>query len=324
MNNARLVIDQEVHTALETGAPVVALESAVITHGLPKAPWERPLRVDWDAWRHDQPVNLETARLMHASVRESGAIPAQIAVIDGAFRIGLEDDELAALAGADAQKVSAATLGCAMALGHTAGTTVSATLVACTAVSPAIRLFATGGIGGVHRGWQRQPDFSADLSALARHPVCVVCSGAKSILDLPATLAVLDGSGVPVVGYGTDSLPRFVAQADPGITLPARVDDTEMVAATCTAHWTLGSKQAVVLANPTPEAFALDEEEVERHTIAVHAEAEERDIGGEAMTPFLLDAIARATQGRSLEANIALLSSNARLAAEVACTIASS
>ncbi len=317
---AAIEVHPEVDEALRAGAAVVALESAVLTTGMPRQALGRVPggAAGWDA---GQPAALELARLLDRTVREAGAVPAIVAVIDGVLRIGLDEASLRKLAAPGASgKASARDLALALAGGRTAGTTVSGTLFACgTPAGGAIRVLATGGIGGVHRRWTEAPDVSADLRQLALTPACVVASGVKSFLDAPATLAVLEALGVPVLAFGTDRLPRFYGAGTQGLPAPARLDTVEAVAAVCAMQWHgLGSAAGVLLANPVDERFALGEVEMEQAIAAAEAEARRRAVTGSALTPFLLDAIVRATGGRALDANVALLEANARLAARLA------
>jgi pseudouridine-5'-phosphate glycosidase len=328
----------EVEDALKRGGAVVALESAVITSGLPRqplphtskfraavrAPGQSPALTDWN-WQ--SPVNLELARAMERTVRSAGAIPATIAIIEGELCIGLHDDELVMLATEQSGgKASVADMAPLMSRGATAGTTVSATLQACILAQsrisdPKSRIdcFATGGIGGVHHHWQRLPDISADMRQIASIPVCVVCSGAKSILDLPATLEALETLGVPAIGHRTDDFPQFFSRGDGKLKLLHRVDDAASAARICAAHWrSLQSRTGILLCNPPPQDFALVPGEIESILGAAEQAAVDRRITGPARTPILLAEVARLTGGRSLDANIALLVSNARLAAEVA------
>jgi pseudouridine-5'-phosphate glycosidase len=326
---------------LADGIPVVALESAVITAGLPREPVKLSSRLQIDGWRANQPINLELARAMERTVRSAGAVPATVAVVDGSLCIGLSEHEIERLA-SDPNAGKAAITD----LAHTltpafsqrergtinAGTTVSATLAACALtqspprpLTPApshpscIRVFATGGIGGVHRDWRKAPDISADLRAIASTPVCVVCSGAKSILDLPATLEMLEALNVPVLGYRTHLFPQFQSTGTSDLRVRLRVDDPQRAAQICRTHWeTLHSQTGIVLANPVPEAFAVDAVEMTLADDAAERLARQHDINGPLRTPFLLNEIARLTENRSLEANLALLVNNARLAAEVA------
>ncbi|MHC5115248.1 MAG: pseudouridine-5'-phosphate glycosidase [Planctomycetota bacterium] len=312
-------VSTEVAAALGEGRPVVALESAVLTHGLPRSPLEPALAPDDADWDHGGATNMETMRAMLRAVRAGGATPAAIAVIDGVLTVGADEPALARLSDDDAAlKTSTTNLAHVIATGASAGTTVSATLTACRSAS--IRVLATGGIGGVHPGFGTRPDVSADLPELACTPTCVVCSGAKSILDGPATLELLETLGVPVVGYGTDTCPRFHARAWPGLTLGQRADDPESVARLCRAQWEdLGLARGIVLASPVPEAYALGDDELDA---AIGAAERDADAPGAARTPALLAELARSSGGRSLRANIALLVANAGVAADVASALA--
>lgn len=290
-----------VATALSRGAPVVALESTVITHGLP--------------W----PANLETAQAMERVVREAGATPATVALLGGEIRVGLGDNELERLArqGGAARKVSRRDLGLAVARGEDGGTTVAATMWA--AHRAGIAVFATGGIGGVHR---RHPfDVSADLPELARTPVLVVCAGAKAILDLPLTLEWLETHGVPVLGWQTDEFPAFYSR-DSGLPVDGRVADAAEVAAFWRAQRRLGLGGAL-LTVPVPQAFAEPSAEVERAIAEALDAADAAGVRGRAVTPFLLERVSTLTEGASQRANRALLENNARVAAEVATAMAS-
>jgi len=309
-----------VQAALDAGRPVVALESAVITAGLPRTQVKEAATLRIAGWRDGQPCNLELARAMQRTVRENSAVPATIAVIDGSLRIGLDDADLVRLAAdPQAKKASITNLASCIQSGANAGTTVSATFAACRLTSPPIRVFATGGIGGVHRGWTTAPDISADLYALAQSQVAVVCSGAKSILDLPATLEYLESLGVPIVGYRTTVFPQFVCLGDDRLNLSQHVDDVTALATICRTHWeTLRQTSAVLAANPVPQDHAMEPNELERAVQLAEDLAQKRGIMGAARTPFLLQQIAEATQYRSLLANIALLLSNAKLAAALA------
>lgn len=291
----------EVAAALRTGAPVVALESTIITHGMP------------------HPQNAETARAVEAEVRAAGAVPATIAVIDGRCRVGLEPEALERLAAARAtHKASRRDLGVAVAQGLTAGTTVAATMY--LAARAGIRLFATGGIGGVHRGGEASLDISADLLELARSPVAVVCAGCKSILDIGRTLEVLETQGVPVIGYSTHEFPAFYAR-ESGHRVDHRCDSPETLAAVITARQRLGESGGVLIANPIAPEYALPHGEIDAATETALRQAETEGISGKAVTPFLLSRVLDLTGGRSLAANIALVRGNARLAAQVAVAL---
>ncbi|RUL88766.1 pseudouridine-5'-phosphate glycosidase [Tautonia sociabilis] len=289
----------EVAEALERGGPVVALESTLIAHGLPR------------------PTNLEVARRAEQEVRAAGAVPATIAVIGGRLRIGLSDAELDRLAGRDGVlKAGRRDLAPAISAGRDAATTVSATLW--IARRAGIPVFATGGLGGVHRGAAESFDISTDLDELARADGClVVCSGAKTILDLPATLEALETRGVLVVGYRTGEWPAFTERGS-GLPLEHRVESAEQAAALVAAHRSLGVPGAVVLAQPVPEAEAVAAGRMESGLSSALAEARRRKIVGKALTPFLLGRIHEGSGGESLTANAALIVENAALAARVA------
>ena len=297
---AWLTLAPEVRDALENGRAVVALESTVITHGLPR------------------PVNLETAAALEAEVRSAGATPATAAVLDGVIRLGLNSAELETLAlGAGTIKVSRADLGRAMAQGLTGGTTVAATMIVAHAVG--VRVFATGGIGGVHRG--DSGDVSADLPELARTPVAVVCAGAKAILDLPRTLEWLETAGVPVIGWGTDTFPAFFSRSS-GLPLVSCVGSAREAAAVLFAHWDIGLNSGALLCVPCPEAEAVPYPDVEALLVQAEVEAAEAGVRGKALTPFLLGRLAEWSSGRTLTANLALLRQNARVGAKVAIALA--
>ncbi len=291
------VLGEEAKVALK---PFVALESALISHGLP------------------YPKNLETAQAMEKIVREGGATPATIGIIGGEPRVGLSLEELKRLAeGQGVRKVSLRDLPVAVARRWDGGTTVSATLYLAHKVG--IRVLATGGIGGVHRGkgW----DISADLLALVGIPLVVVCSGAKAILDLPATLEWLETSGVPVIGYGTDEFPAFYSRSS-GLSLEQRVDTPQEVAEIARARDELGLSTAILLAVPVPEKDEVPSSFVEEALAKALEMAEVQDVRGAALTPFLLGRLNELTKGATLRANIALLKHNARVAAGVAQALA--
>jgi pseudouridine-5'-phosphate glycosidase len=324
-------LHSEVRDALATGKPVVALESAVVTAGLPRVAFTLPEGLRIDGWRDSEPVNLELARAMERTVRNAGAIPATVGVIDSSLRIGLDDADLVRLA-TDGHAGKASTTDLAWAVSQPnalAGTTVSATLAACRLTHGAaahdvsgIRVFATGGIGGVHRNWQKQPDISADLRAIANTPVCVVCSGAKSILDLPATLEALEALNVPVLGYRTHLFPQFYSPGTSDLRVRLKADDAVCVARICRAQFAaLRMRSGVVLANPVPQAHAVDAVEMTLALEAAERAARHHKITGAQRTPFLLQEIAGVTENRSLAANLSLLVNNARLAAEVALAL---
>ncbi len=302
MADRLLTLGEEVAAALAAGRPVVALESTIITHGMPF------------------PQNLEMAKGVEQVVRAGGAVPATIALLDGRPTVGVAGPALERLAAAGmrAAKASARDLGPLTAAGATAGTTVAATMR--LAARAGIAVFATGGIGGVHRGATESFDISADLLELARTPVAVVCAGAKSILDIGRTLEVLETQGVPVIGYRTDDFPAFFSRTS-GFAADHRCDDPATLARAVAGHWALGGG-GVVVANPVPAADALDGADIDRHIADAIAAAAAEGIGGKALTPFLLARLVAATGGRSLAANIALVRNNAALAAALAVALA--
>ena len=302
MSRDLLAVRPEVRAALDAGRAVVALESTIIAHGLP------------------HPENLEVARDLEAIVRAEGAVPATIALIDGRICIGLDDPQLKALAtGRDIAKVSRRDMAAVLAGRGPGATTVAGTMIAARLAG--IPVFATGGIGGVHRGAEASFDVSADLDELAQTSVLVVTAGAKAILDLPKTLEVLETRGVPVIGFGTASFPAFWCRSS-GIALPLRSDSVEEVARVFLTHRRLGLPSGVVVANPIPETDALDRGLIEGAIAAALAEAARECIAGKDVTPYLLRRIVSATGGASLKANIALVRNNARLAARIAVALA--
>ncbi|HEX9399552.1 MAG TPA: pseudouridine-5'-phosphate glycosidase [Anaeromyxobacter sp.] len=300
-------ISEEVRAALSAGRAVVALETSVVAQGLPP------------------PDNLEAARRQAAAVRAAGAVPAPIAVIGGALVVGVGEEDLERLAdpGRRPAKAAARDLAPLLAAGRDAGTTVSATAFAAARVG--IRVFATGGIGGVHRVAPEEPpagagDVSADLPELARTPICVVSAGPKAILDLPATAEAIETLGIPALGWRTAELPAFYTDGS-GVPLEHRVDDAAAVARVLRLHWDgLGRREGVLVLVPPPEPVAR--EVVEAAIVAALRDARGRAVRGKAATPFLLDAVARATQGRALRANLALLERNAAVAGEIAAAFA--
>lgn len=315
----------EVRSALAAGEPVVALESAVITHGLPRTPTEHVPDSLRSSWSTATPTNLELARQMQHAVRGEGATPATIAVIDGVLTIGLDDEQLIRLAADEnAVKVSSRDLAPAMAANANAGTTVAATLIGCTRATPnPIRIFATGGIGGVHRHWTKQPDISNDLTQLAREQVCIICAGAKSILDIPATLEALETLGVPVFGLRTDRFPRFVCPPDPEQPLAHTIATESDLARRCRLHWNdLGLPSAVLAVQSVDPAVAVDPAVYADAVQEAEWEADRAAARGAMRTPFLLDQIARLTRGAALRANLDLLVANARSAARTAIALA--
>jgi len=299
--SADLSFTPEVADALAEGRPVVALESTVVTHGMPF------------------PRNLETALAVEHEVRRAGAVPATIAVVHGRIRVGLLGNEIEALAATeDAIKASRRDLAYVLATKATASTTVAATMI--VARMAGIEVFATGGIGGVHRGAEQTFDVSADLTELGRTPVTVVCAGAKSILDIPKTLEVLETQGVPVVGYGAAEFPAFFARSS-GEKLDLVCDGAAEVAEVIRAQRMLGFSAGILVANPIPEAAALPAAEIEAAIAEAVSEAEAYGIAGKGLTPYLLDRLVRATGGRTLEANGALIRNNARVAGEIAVAL---
>jgi pseudouridine-5'-phosphate glycosidase len=315
---APIVIAPEVAEALAGGKAVVALETAVLTHGLPRQPMKRPCELA--GWDESLPANLALSVLLDLSVRTGGAVPATVGMLDGTLHVGMDRAQLERL-GHDtaARKLSTRDLGAAAAQRASGGTTVAATLAACEASG--IRVFATGGIGGVHRHWTDRPDISADLAALARAPVAVISAGAKSILDLPATVEALDALGVPVLGLGTHHFPRFFSRGDSSLGVSCSAKDAREAAAICRAHWQF-TGTGVLVANPPPERWALPTDEVESMIAAAMLEAVREGIRGAAVTPFLLDRVQRATGGRTVAANVAVLESNARTGAALARELA--
>ena len=291
----------EVSAALAAGRPVVALESTIITHGMP--------------W----PQNVETARRVEAELRSHGAVPATIVVMDGTIRIGLEPAELEALGQAKGvAKLSRADLAACLATGGTGATTVAATMI-CARLA-GISVFATGGIGGVHRGAEGSFDISADLMELAQTPVTVVAAGAKAILDLPKTLEVLETQGVPVIAFGQDDFPAFWSRSS-GLKAPLRMDTPEAIAAAHKMRGVLGLPGGQLVANPIPLEAEIPRAEIMPVIEQALAEAAAREVSAKAVTPFLLQRIFELTEGRSLQSNIALVLNNARLAARIAAAL---
>ncbi|WP_417415424.1 pseudouridine-5'-phosphate glycosidase [Hoeflea sp.] len=292
----------EVTEALAEGRPVVALESTIITHGMP--------------W----PGNRDMALEVEAVIRSEGAVPATIAVIDGQLHAGLDEATITKLAQAsDVMKLSRADFAFALAEGRTGATTVAATMMA--AELAGIGVFATGGIGGVHQGAELSFDISADLEELARTPVIVVSAGAKAILDIPKTLEALETRGVPVVAYGQDAMPAFWSR-DSGLKAPLRLDDARAIARFEATRRALGGHGGMLIANPVPVEDEIPASEMNRHIAAALATARAQGIEGKAVTPFLLGEILNLTNGASLKTNIALVLNNARLAARIASELA--
>ncbi len=296
-------LQAEVARALQHGQPVVALESTIISHGMP------------------YPQNVATALRVEAAVREQGAVPATVAVVDGRMRAGLTPAQIETLgrAGTAVAKLSRRDLPFALAAGTSGATTVAATMI--IAAAAGIRIFATGGIGGVHRGAERSFDISADLQELARTPVAVVCAGAKAILDLPLTLEYLETQGVPVIGYGTDELPAFYSRHS-GLKLGHRLDSPEAVAQVLHAQQAAGLGGGTVVAQPIAAEHEIARERIDSYIDQALAEAAQQGVQGAASTPFLLKRVSELTGGASLAANIELVLANARLAAQVAVALA--
>ena len=292
-----LLINDEVRTALSERRPVVALESTIVAHGLP--------------W----PENYEVGRALEDEVRRHGAVPATIAVVKGKIAVGIDAATLEQLArhGTEWRKANAADLAALCVAGANAATTVSATTFA--AARAGVRLFATGGIGGVHRG--DGMDVSSDLTTLAREPVAVVSAGAKAILDLPRTMEVLETLGVLIVGIKTNELPAFYTRSS-GLQLEHRVDTPEEAAKLCHTHWTLDGRRGILVANPIPKPHELDPPTITQAIESALKDATKKEIRGKALTPHLLAFLARATHKRSLAANRALALHNAGVAAQIA------
>ena len=290
-----------VTAALSDHRPVVALESAFIAHGLPP------------------PDNLMTARACEQAIKDSGALPATIGIVAGRVVIGLNDEQLLEIAGErEVFKVNPANLGQVIARGKWGATTVAASLH--FAHLAGIRVFATGGIGGVHRGGSESYDISADLGALARYPVITVCSGAKAILDLPKTLELLETLGVPVVGYQTGEFPAFYSRSS-SLKLDLIAENVDQAIAYANAHWQSGFSSAVLIATPVPLKYEIPREEIEGPIGEVLSEAAEQGITGKALTPFLLSRVTERTGGRALRTNQALLRNNAELAGKIAAAL---
>tara|TARA_R110002072_G_scaffold19047_8_gene70669 strand:+ start:60 stop:974 length:915 start_codon:yes stop_codon:yes gene_type:complete len=298
MTTFPLTFSAEVASARDAGTPIVALESTIITHGMP------------------YPQNLEVARQVEADVREAGATPATIAVIDGALHIGLDADQLELLAQAKGvAKLSRADMAVCIAAGRTGATTVAATMIAAHLAD--IAVFATGGIGGVHKGAENSFDISADLMELGQTPVTVVAAGAKAILDVAKTLEVLETQGVPVIAVGQDSFPAFWSAASP-LKAPLRMDDPADIARAHKTRVAMGLPGGQLIANPIPKADEIPAADLAPVIAKAQSDANAHGITGKAVTPYLLQRIFELTEGRSLTANIALVRNNARLAAQIA------
>ena len=300
--NKYLDIAPEVQQALADGRPVVALESTIISHGMP------------------YPKNVETALLVEQTLRDNGAVPATIAILGGRLKAGLSKEEITYLgkSGRKVAKVSRRDLPVICARGMDGATTVTTTMM--IAHMAGISVFATGGIGGVHRGAETTMDISADLEELAQTPVMVVCAGAKAILDLGLTLEYLETKGVPVLGYGTDELPAFYTR-ESGLGVGARVDTPGALAAIFQAQRDLGLKTGMLVTNPIPQQYAMDKAVIDKAIDQALAESHEQGIHGKETTPFLLARVAELTGGDSLESNIQLVLNNARVAAKTAVAL---
>lgn len=295
---AYLSVSTEVKKALAAGKPVVALESTIITHGMP------------------YPQNLEMAQNVEAVIRQHGAVPATVAIMDGQFKVGVTPDDLERLArvGGKAAKASRRDVAALLASGEIAGTTVATTMMA--AAWAGIAVFATGGIGGVHRGAETTFDVSADLEELSRTPVAVVCAGAKSILDIAKTLETLETNGVPVLGYQTEDFPAFWARQS-GHKVDHKVDSAKQAAKVIALQFELGLG-GVLVANPIPESHAMDPVAIEGRIAEAIRDAEAQGVSRKELTPYLLKRIFELTEGKSLVANIALVENNAAVAADIA------
>jgi len=301
MTHFPLTFSAEVAQARETGAPILALESTIITHGMP------------------YPQNLEVAQQVEADVRAAGATPATIAVLDGALHVGLDPEQLSGLAQSKGvAKLSRADMAVCIATGGTGATTVAATMIA--AHLAGIQVFATGGIGGVHKGAEASFDISADLLELAQTPVTVVAAGAKAILDVAKTLEVLETQGVPVIAYGQDSFPAFWSATSP-LAAPLRLDDATAIARAQITRTAMGLPGGQLIANPIPAEAEISAAELAPVIARAQADATAHGITGKGVTPYLLQRIFELTDGRSLTANIALVRNNARLGARIAAAL---
>jgi pseudouridylate synthase len=296
--NQYISLSEEVRIAKEQGKPIVALESTIISHGMP------------------YPQNVQTAREVEQIIRDNGAVPATIAIVDGKIKIGLSDEELEMFGkSSDVAKASRRDLAYLIATKKLGATTVAATMICAEAAG--IHIFVTGGIGGAHRGAENTMDISADLEELGQTNVAVICAGAKSILDLGLTMEYLETKGVPVIGYQTDVLPAFYTRKS-DFEVNVRADDVETIASTLKVKWDLNLKGGAVIANPIPEEFAMDEKVITSVIESALKEAEEKHISGKNVTPFLLGKVKELTEGKSLDANIALVKNNAVVGAKIA------
>jgi pseudouridine-5'-phosphate glycosidase len=293
-----IITSNEVKRAAGISLSIVALESTVLTHGLPR------------------PQNLQLANDMEHAIRAEGATPATIGFLDGYLHIGLTEGEIDRLANErNVYKVGPRDFATVISQGASGGTTVAGTMFACKHANANIKVFATGGIGGVHR--ESGFDVSADLQALATIPMIVVCAGAKAILDLPATLEYLETMSVPVIGYGTDEFPAFYSR-ESGLDVSVQLDTPKEIVEFARAHWSTGMKSAVLVTNPVPGTDAIPQSEMEPIIEQASREAQKKEIHGQQLTPFLLERISDLTKGRSMRANLSLLLNNARLAAQIA------
>lgn len=291
-------INPEIKAAIEAGKAVVALESTIISHGMP------------------YPKNVETALAVEKIVRDNGAVPATIAIMDGKCKVGLTADEIESLGKShDVVKTSRRDIPFIVAKGMTGATTVASTMIIASLAG--IKIFATGGIGGVHRGAQETFDISADLQELAKTNVAVICAGAKSILDIGLTLEYLETQGVPVVGFGTDELPAFYTSKS-GFSVDYRVDTPDELAQALKTKWDLGLDGGVVIANPIPQEYEMDPAVINKAIALAVKEAEEKGIKGKESTPFLLAKVKELTEGASLDSNIQLVFNNAKIGAQIA------
>ncbi len=299
MNNRNLIISDDATNALQAGAPLVALESTIISHGMP------------------YPKNIETALQVEQVIRENGATPATIAIVQGKLRVGLSPKEIYYLAnkGQNVIKASRRDIPFLIAQNKDGATTVAGTML--IAAMAGIRVFATGGIGGVHRGVEQSMDVSADLEELAKTNVAVVCAGVKSVLDIPRTIEYLETKGVPLIGFQSDELPAFYTRSS-GFKVDYRIDKPRHIAEAMKVKWQLNLKGGIVITNPVPEEYALDAQEIEAIISSAISEMNQLGITGKATTPFLLETIADKTAGRSLDTNIQLVLNNAKLATQVA------
>ena len=293
-----IALSEEVRFAKEQGKPIVALESTIISHGMP------------------YPQNVQTAREVEQIIRDNGAVPATIAILDGKIKIGLSNEELEMFGkSSDVAKASRRDLAYLIATKKKGATTVAATMI-CAELA-GIPIFVTGGIGGVHRGAETTMDISADLEELAQTNVAVICAGAKSILDLGLTMEYLETKGVPVIGYQTNVLPAFYTRTSP-YPVNFRADDVETIAATLKTKWDLNLKGGAVIANPISEEHEMDEQTIRSVIETALRQADENDIKGKDVTPFLLGKVKELTGGKSLESNIELVKNNARIGAKLA------